>query len=248
MKWANVYSSGILTAATILLTVTPLHADLYSGNGGTGFGGPLGTGSLTLTDNGTTISGLFTRGAGNHNDMVVIYIDSVVGGFSTTGLFNDQDDDLRRSVSGVGGFGRSTVNFAPGFLADYAIAIHNNNFTFGGLWSLANGGNLSLPFQTSVNLSGGGNGAASYTFDFDFSEIGLGGATPFNFVVTYTSESGFRSNEAIGASDAPGGNVNIAAGNLNFSDFLIYPVPEPSSLALAGLGALALSVLRRNRK
>jgi hypothetical protein len=235
-----------LAIAIASCCATQLRADTYPGNGGTSFGGPLGTGSITLTDNGTTISGTFTRGSGNHNDILVLYIDSVAGGFSTTSGFNDQADDLRRGISGVGGFGRSTVNFASGFQADYAIAIHNNNFTFGGLWSLANGNNNSLNFIDSVNLSGGGSSAASFTFDFNWSEVGLGSPGSFNWVATYLSESGFRSNEAIGASDAPGGN--IGSGTLNYSGFVTYPIPEPSSAALLVIGATALLVLRRIRK
>lgn len=234
------------SAATLLCFVAPLlQADTYLGNGGTGFGGPLGTGSLSLSDNGTTISGTFTRGSGNHNDMLVLYIDSVAGGFSTTSLFNDQADQLRRSISGVGSFGRSTVNFPTGFQPDYAIAIHNNTFTFGGLWSLANGGDNSLGFIDTVNLSGGGASAAAYTFDFNWSEIGLALPSSFRFVATYTAESGYRSNETIGNSDAPGGGVNIASGTLNFSSYVVYPVPEPTSAALVLLGGVMVRFLRR---
>lgn len=143
MKRAGIILAGFLLAVAVSTSATQLWADIYPGNGNTGFGGPLGTGSITLTDNGTTVSGVFTRGSGANNDTVVIYIDSKSGGFSTTSGFTDGGDDLRRAVSGFdGGSNRSTYNFASGFLADYGIALHNNSFTFGNNFELANGGDI----------------------------------------------------------------------------------------------------------
>lgn len=235
-----------MTVATALSVGAVALADNYPANGYSGFGGPLGLGSLTLTDNGTTISGTFNRGSGAHNDTLVIYIDSVSGGLSDTSLLNDGGDDLRRAISGFdGGANRSTVIFPSGFQADYAIALHNNNFTFGGLWQLINNpGNNGLPFVTSVNLSGGGTTQPAYTFDFDWSEIGLGTASSFKFVATYVSNTGYRSNEAIGESDADPSN-NYGWTTMTFNGFRVYPVPEPSTVALAGLAALALFGLRK---
>lgn len=221
-------------------------ADNYPGNGYTGFGGPLGPGSLTLTDNGTTIFGTFNRGTGAHNDTLVIYIDSVSGGLSDTSLLDDGADDLRRAISGFdGGANRSTVIFPSGFQADYAIALHNNTFDFGGLWQLvANPGNNGLPFIASVNLSVGGTTEPAYTFDFDWSEIGLGSASSFKFVATYVSNTGYRSNEAIGESDADPNN-NYGWTTMTFNGYRLYPVPEPSSVLLAGLTALGLFGFRK---
>jgi hypothetical protein len=240
---------GACSAVVAILGSAPAtRADDYPGNGGLGFGGPLGTGSLTLSDDGTTVSGTFTRGDAGHYDFLVIYFDSIEGGFSTTSSFNDQADPHRMSISGVGsgpfGFGRSIVDFPVDFLPDFAIAIHNGDYEYGGLWGLANGGDGSLSFVDSVNLSGGGPTAASYSFDFDFSEIGLAPGTPFAFVATYVGQHGFRSNEAIGASDAPP-DENVGNGTLTFSGHEVYPLPEPSRGALLASGALALLALRR---
>src|SRR2546430_3999637 len=92
-------------ALTVVLTAVWLsaRAATYSGNGNSGFGGPIGQGSLTLTDDGTTVSGTLTRGAGNFNDALVLYVDSVPGGFSDTSGFNDGGDGLRRAISGFDG-------------------------------------------------------------------------------------------------------------------------------------------------
>ena len=233
-----------LGVAALAMSVSPTRATTYPGNGNSSFGGPLGLGSLTFTDNGTTVFGTFTRGPGFHNDTLVIYIDSIAGGLGNTSGMDDAGDDLRRALSGWNGTQRSTVNFASGFNADFGLAIHNNSFTFGGLWqTLAGTGNNGLPFVDSVNLSGGGNGAATYTFDFNWSEIGLGSPSSFRFVASYVANSAYRSNEAIGASDAGAGDV--AFGTLTFSGSELYTVPEPSGMALAGLGLLAVVALRR---
>src|ERR1700752_4138270 len=98
MTRVNIFAASI---AAILLVTAQVRADLYAGNGNTGFGGPLGTGSITLTDDGTTVGGVFTRGSGNHNDLLVISLDSISGGFSTTSGFNDKADTHRRAISGV---------------------------------------------------------------------------------------------------------------------------------------------------
>src|SRR5207247_5694226 len=81
------------------------QAATYSGNGNSGFGGPIGLGSLTLTDNGTTVSGTVNKGPNGFNDVLVLYIDSVSGGFSDTSGFGDGADALRRAISGFDGGG-----------------------------------------------------------------------------------------------------------------------------------------------
>jgi hypothetical protein len=176
-----------------------VQAANYPGNGNSGFGGAIGTGNLSLTDNGTTITGTVTRGNGDFKDVLVLYIDSVSGGFLDTSGFADGADGLRKAISGFDiATHRSILTFASGFLPDYAIALGFANENFGGLWQLTNGGANSLLFKTSVNLSPTGNpSAASYTFSFKFSEIGLAPGQSFKLLGTYISNSGFRSGEAI---------------------------------------------------
>src|SRR5437879_3423405 len=80
------------------------HATVYSGNGSTGFGGPIGTGSLTLTDDGTTVSGTITKGSGGFNDVLVLYLDTGSGsGILGTTNFTDGGDGLRKAISGFDG-------------------------------------------------------------------------------------------------------------------------------------------------
>ena len=236
--------------ASVLGLCLPAGAATYSGNGNTGFGGPIGQGSLTLSDNGTTVSGTLTRGGLNgFNDVLVLYIDSVSGGFSDTSGFGDAGDGLRKAISGFdGGANRSVLTMPSGFLPDYAIALGPASDNFGGLWQLANGANNSLGFVSSVNLNPTGNSAsASYTFSFDVSQIGL---TPdsgqsFRLLGSYISNSGYRSDEALP------GNVSGAQGWNPFTgtaEATYTTVPEPSSTALMfGLTALGAAFRWRRR-
>jgi hypothetical protein len=143
----------ISLAVPLLFSLTAFGAS-YSGNGNSGFGGPIGQGSLNLTDNGTSVFGTLNKGPNNFNDVLVIYINSVSGGFTDTSGFADANDGLRRAISGFdGGANRSVLTMPGGFSADYAIALGPSSDSFGGLWQLANGGGGSLNFVASVSLT-----------------------------------------------------------------------------------------------
>ncbi len=245
----------ILPSLLSLASLTTVNATLFNGNGLTGFGDVIGNGSLELTDNGTTLSGTITRGASNFNDAVVIYIDSVAGGFTGTGGMSDTADKLRSSISyGTGG----AINFTSGFQADYAIALApngpTNDINFGGLWQLDA---TSHSFVQSVNLNsspntgsdpGGVPGDATFTFDFDFSEIGLGGPSSFNFVAVYMNpDNQFLSNEAIGVTGGFTGANPGSDATVSLEGSATY-VPEPGSYALLlGLSAVSFVIIRRKR-
>ncbi len=55
-------------AASALVFCFSASAVTYSGNGNSGFGGPIGLGRLTLTDDGTSVSGTFDKGLNGFND------------------------------------------------------------------------------------------------------------------------------------------------------------------------------------
>jgi len=210
-------------------------------------GGPIGLGSLTFTDNGTTISGTINKGPNGLNDVLVLYIDSLFGGFSSTSGFADGADGLRRAISGFdGGPNRSLLTF-NGMTPDYAIALGPASDNFGGLWQLANGGANSLNFISSVNLNPtGNNNSPTYTFSFNVSQIGItpnSGAT-FKFLGTYISNGGFRADEAVAGNDvgAQGWNPFLGIASVTYTI-----VPEPSTFALLGFGLAAVAVARRRR-
>ena len=239
--------SCLVLVAWVVGLCLSARAATYSGNGNSGFGGPIGQGSLSLTDDGTTVSGTVTKGAGAFNDILVLYVDSGPGGFSDTSGFTDTGDGLRRAISGYnGGANRSVLTMPPGFLPDYAIALGPApSESFGGAWQLLNG--VSLPFIGSVNLIPTGNATSpSYTFSFDVSQIGLSpnSAQSFRLLGTYISNTGFRSDEALA------GNVTGTQGYNPFvgtADPSYTIVPEPSTGLLFGLAAFGAVFGRRRR-
>jgi len=243
------HTKSFLLAITAFAALSlSVSAATYSGNGNSGFGGPVGLGSLTLTDNGTTVSGTINKGPNGFNDVLVLYIDSVGGGFADTSAFADGADGLRKAISGFdGGANRSLMTF-NGMLPDYAMALGPASDNFGGLWQLANGGDNSLNFISSVNLNPTGNNLSpTYTFSFNVSDIGLApnsGAT-FALFGSYTSNSGYRSDEALpgNASGAQGWNPFLQTA---FATYTI--VPEPTSAVLFGLSGLAMILSLRRRK
>jgi hypothetical protein len=180
----------------MVIAATPVCATNYAGNGSTSFGGTIGNGILSLTDDGTNINGHLTFGGG-FNDTLVIYVDTgASGGFTTTTNFADTGDGTRKAISGFnGGTQRSVMTFTNGFTPKFALGISSG---FGGLWQLATGGANSLPFVTSVNYNNGtGN------FSVPATSLGLtnGQAANIRIFGTYISNSGYRSGEAIGGND-----------------------------------------------
>jgi hypothetical protein len=234
---ANEYGSG--------------NAYVYTG-GGTGFGGPVGTGSLYMDFDSANLNIGFQFGTGPNNDaqlndIAVIYFDTRAGGFGDAEM-NDTADGGRTAVSNLA---RDSNDAFP-FQADYAVAIGNFGIV---QFELAAGGNNSLVFKAFD----AGNGNAYQTNSVSGaretsilkSDAGITGA--FDFFVAYTSGDGFLSDEAIPAQPFSGSG-NLGYGTIggtnswtNFNRF--QPVPSPASWSIFALGSLPLiSVLRRRRK
>jgi hypothetical protein len=211
---------------------------LYTGNGDTSFGGAIGRGNLVLTDNGTTVSGTITKGAGNFADVLVIYIDSKTGGFNTTKNFTDSSTSLTKAVSGVDAnpANRATANFVSTFFADYAIALRPASTVDGELFQLVNNGDL-IPVR-SVNLSPLNNVSSStYTFSFNLADIGAPSVS-FNIEATYIGQNGFRSLESFESVDGFTGWDTVAFNT--FHTYNLAPVPETTNASLAIFGGIAL--------
>lgn len=244
---------GGMTCVLLSLGASAVHADIVysaSGNGNSGFGGVLGTGSLSI-DNTTSgsLAFTFTKGAGNLSDAVVIYLQSgTAATFNDTSSFSDTADDLRKAISGFDGGNRSTLNFngTNGLAANYAIAFNQG---FGGLWQLQSGGPNSLAFVRSVNLSPTGSATSpTYSFSMNVSDIGLtaNSGASFKFFATYLNPTNvFRSNEAFGGgfSGSNPGYTTVTMDNAQ----TVVTVPEPAShlLLVFGLAAPGYFSLRR---
>jgi N-acetylneuraminic acid mutarotase len=188
---------ALLVVAGLQLAAGPVQAEQYPGNGNTGFGGAIGNGALTLTDDGTNISGTLAVG-GSMDDVLVLYIQSGPGGFTNTAGFNDQGDYRCQAISGVSASGRSLLTFASGFQPSYAITLGPSAVESGSLWQLANGGNGSLVYLGSVNLAPLNN-TGPYSFSFPAALIGMlpGIRSTIQVFGTYVRADGSRSTEAI---------------------------------------------------
>lgn len=218
-------------------------AALYPGNGlGTGV---VGNGTLAFTDNGVKVDAVFTKGAGGFEQFLVIYFDCKPGGFENTQLFSDRTDAFTKAISGYGDVGRSLANFAPGFTADYALALTGGSGGGGSLYELAAGGDGSFTKVASINQDPvNQTGSASYTFSIRWSDLGLSGTSGFKFQSSYISQSAWRYLDSFeGLTGTAGFNT------VNFTDFNVYgtPVPEPTHVALAlfGAGFVTVGVVRR---
>ena len=233
----------------------------YNGNSGTSFGGAIGNGMLTFTNDGTTLFGTLTTSGtdalSGDSNKVVIYIDSQAGGATSTASFTDDGgttpDNIRSAISGYNGTLRSTANFATNFGADYAIGLQSD---FGFLATLSTPSNFGFDQNISLAHTAGTN---VYTFNITLANIGS--PTSFNFSTTYlyaiadgTGSNGnglYRSNEAFNsltdvtntANTGSPGQDTVSVG------FDTYNVPEPRTWAMmvGSFVALMAATFRRRR-
>lgn len=186
---------GLVPILALMLPTAAWSQDApFAGNGGASFGGAIGKGSLAVTDDGTTLTFVLTRGAGGLNDGLVIYLDSKKGGFSTTETFDDKEDEGRKAISGFDGTHRSVVNFTAGFEADYAISVASN---YAELFALSQTGPHNWVESGNIKPKGDGN-AAKFTFAFKRASLDAAPG-PIKLSTTYVNpKDGYRSNEVVG--------------------------------------------------
>jgi len=250
MKMKTLLSRLMITAVASVGSQA-LAQSTFNGNGSTAWNGAIGNAQLSLSDNGTTLSGSLTTGAGLSGNAFVLYLQSGAGGFSSTSGFNDNGDSLRSALSQYGGTGeQSIMNFSGGFAPNYAIALQPGaGINFGGLWQLANGGANSQNFITSINLAPTGSDAqGTYTFSLSLSNLGLtpGAGQSFELFGLQVSTTGYSSPEALGGNMSGTSGWGNTQTETSFSTYTTA-VPEPSSTALWMLSGIAgmIFVMRR---
>lgn len=212
------------------------YAANFANGGGTGFGGTLGNGILSMDASSSSLHVGFTQGA-SLNDVVVVYLDTRAGGF-TDATMDDQSDGGRKAVTNLGLAGNE--NFPTDFLADFAIVFAS----FGSLsFELTSG---TLNYMNNFVAGGTNREVTISKADLGITSDNFG----VNWFAAYVSETNWLSNESMPA------NADLnAGGNPGHSGIGTYntynrfeAVPEPASLTALGLGALALIRRRRAAK
>ena len=209
------------------------YSTAYTG-GGSGFGGTLGGGTLFLDSDITNLYIGFQPG-GAVNDNIVIHIDSRAGGF-TDAQMNDTSDPGRNLLTNL----TRDVDDPYAILPDFGIVIGG----FGQVsFELTSGSLNFIAFEGDQT----GNSAA-LAREFEIPLATLGNPKSLDFFVSYGSDTNFMSNESVpGEAFNFGGNPGFDNGGnpVVRSNFDQFVVPEPASLGLVGVAALALSRARR---
>ena len=249
-----------LWACLILSSISGVHvraamysySNPYPGNGAGAANSPVGHGSLTWGDNGTTLQCIFTPGSTVPSDYaLVLYIDSVAGGFSSTSAFSDYGNPTKAAISGykLSGASHSTATFASGFGADYALVIEPSEPNYNAVYSLDAGGSLTEVVGSS-SLGYTDNGVKC-SVSFDWSKIGVGTGAPktLNFESTYINVSTstgrtLESFEGFANGSQSGWNSVMFA---NYDRYPVAAVPEPVSMALGIFGGMFVVVSRIRR-
>ncbi|WP_411767980.1 T9SS type A sorting domain-containing protein [Winogradskyella sp. A3E31] len=207
---------------TLLLGLSCLGQVNYSGNGNTGFGGVIGPSTLSVNDDGTTITFTLTKGGGDFNDALVLYISTGASGRTVIdGDVSDAQDDLRRAISNTDPSNSTTINFPAGFEATHAIAV---NTSFAGIWEIPDTGVIGdngLPYVASANSTLVNTTDAVFTFEVTWAQLGLTSSDAFDFVGVYLNAgNAFTSDEGYGTGFPNTGN--LGGGTLTFTGSETY--------------------------
>lgn len=211
----------------------------YQGNG---LAGSVGNATLQLSNNTTTVKANFIKGIGSFVDNLVIFVDTTPGGFTSTASLSDRGNALESAISGYS-VSRSVATFAPGFEADYAIALGvNSGSAVYKLVNDASGPHLEVVRSGLNFLYTDSPNHATYSFQFDWANIGLpnNNTNFFKFETTYISSTASRTLQSFeGLTGTAGfGSVTFT----NYDTYGVPPVPENTDAALAVVGGVVLAL------
>lgn len=233
-------ASSALAAPALTLTdgATP---SVFANGAGSGFGGALGSGSISMDVVGSNLVISFAAG-GSLNDLVAIFLDTRSGGFTDADM-NDNADGGRRAISNLT---RDINDNGPAGMgaADFGLVIAG----FGSVLFQLNAGSTDGHLQFEIF-----NGAQNISIPLAL----LGNPSRVDFYAAYVSDSGYSSNESLPASPGlqangnPGfgngefGGVTPPSGEVDYTAFNRFVIPTPGAAALVGLGALVAGRRRR---
>ena len=230
-------------AACTLLVGHGAFATVYTGNGNSGFGGGIGSGSLTITDNnaGSVTFSLGAMGNSLNGNDFVLYLSTGGAGITNTSTLSDNGDGGREAISGTnnGNPSQSIATFPTGFTANYALSFEDG---FVGLFALppnmaATGANLT--YITGANQSGEPD-----VITLALATLGLTQGQSFQLDGTLISTTAYRSDETIGPASFTNGE-GFTEG-LTFTGANTYvTTPEPASAGVLVVGGVL--ALRRRR-
>ncbi len=205
---------------------------------GNSFGGVLGAGATLSFDSDAlgnlafALSATSATCAQGNSDSIVIYVDSRTGGFTDTTTLNDFSDQGRAAASGMGTDGtRSSLAFAQGFAADYAIVIQNN---FSGIFRLVAGGpHVFVKTLTRSSVMTVPPPCVGEWTGFSMADLGAQLGGDLRYVATLlNSTNGFRSNEYQGVIGVPA-TGGVGPYTLGSGEFNVF-TPGPGLSYLTG--------------
>lgn len=227
---------------------------VYANGGGSGFGGPLGSGSLAVSLSGSNVVFTATSGSGTWDNNIALWIDANPNAGLTDAQMNDISDPGRGVLSSP--IRASNVNFpGTGATADNTI-LPEYGIVFGGFGSVSFklGNNVAHTFDVFQAPT-----VATRSISIPFASLGITNpdAKPsFNFFAMFVSDSGYASNESLPAGSLQGtgnpgfgdgqfGGAATPQGGFGVNNFNQFVVPEPSALSLLTLPGLFLARRRR---
>jgi hypothetical protein len=211
----------------------------YTG-GGTGFGGPLGNGTLYIESDATSLYVGASIAGGLSSNIIAIFLDTQVGGFANDSALGDTADGGRRVAS------KLTRDVQDNFpvTADYVLEFGNG---FTNVFRLKTG---SLDFIAPTSAGSGGNsGAGSREASIPLSTLGITPGGNVDFFAVLISDTGFSSNEGIpnpNIGSSPGfGSPPTPVNWPDFNRFTTAAIPEtsavlaiPVAVVVAGFGRM----------